>query len=71
MPYQESRVIYDVLMKRGLADPRIVIFNAARFSECAEPDSDFWKLAELVVDWRENRKGTLIFSPLLFLLRSP
>lgn len=68
-PYQESRVIYGVLMKRGLTDPRIVVFNAARFAESAEPDNHFWKLAELIVQWRENRKGpgTLIFSPLFLL----
>ena len=58
MPYQERRVIYDALKEQGLEDPKVVIFNAAWFAECA---NDFWNLAELVVQWREDRKGAFVF----------
>ena len=69
MPYQERGVIYSALKERGLANPKVVIFNAARFAECA---NDFWNLAELVVQWREDRKGTFIFvlfQPIIMKLR--
>ena len=58
MPYQERGVIYSALKEWGLANPKVVIFNAAWFTECA---NNFWNLAELVVQWREDRKGTFIF----------
>lgn len=57
MPYQESSVIYGALKGRFLADPRIVVFNAARFDECAEPDNNFWRFAESIVQWRKDSKS--------------
>lgn len=55
MPYQESQSIYDFLMKHGLVDHRVVVFNAGRFVESTQVDGGIWKLAEKVVRWREVR----------------
>ena len=56
-PYQECRVIYNALEQWGFVDRRIVVFNAARFAEYAD---DFWMLAEMVVQWREDRNTGMI-----------
>ncbi|KAG6379306.1 hypothetical protein JVT61DRAFT_11761 [Boletus reticuloceps] len=55
MPHQESQVIYDFLMEREIRDRRVVIFNVARFTECARSDGGIWKLADMVVQWRGSR----------------
>ena len=68
MPYQESRVVYSELKKRDLVDPRIVIFNTARFAECVGSENNMWELVEIVVQWQQQGQGSkkylMIFSSL-------
>lgn len=54
MPYQTSQVIYDSLRAQGFLDRRVVIFNAARFADCAQSVGGIWRLGEMVVQWRED-----------------
>jgi len=60
MPYQESQTIYDFLVERGILDRRVVVFNAARFTDCAQSVGGIWRLGEMVVQWREDRNYGMI-----------
>ena len=63
MPYQDSQVIYDLLLERGLLDRKVVVFNSAQFADCAQFSvGGIWKLGEMIVRQREEGMVLIIVS---------
>lgn len=54
--------MYDFLVERGVLDRRAVIFNAARFTDCAQSVGGIWRLGEMVVQWRQDRNDGMILA---------
>lgn len=65
MPYHGSHSIYECLSQCGILDRRVVVFNCARFTHCAQSDGSIWTLGERVVQLREDRGYGIAFSPFI------